>query len=1146
MGDSHGAGAAASPGEGSPADRAEMILTPDQRVRVFISSTLGELAEERAAAGRAIARLHLVPVWYESGARPHPPRSMYRAYLAQSQVFVGIYWQRYGWVAPGMEISGLEDEYRLAAGKPMLLYLKRPAPDQELRMTAFLDSIRVAGTVSYRVFATPRELERLLADDLAVLLSESFEGAALSTQASPARPGEPGEADLPAGTVTFLLTDIEGSTRLWETVPDAMTGALERHNRLLTEVIEGHGGVVVTSRGEGDSFFAVFPSAVAAVEAAGACQLRLGEEPWPEGAVLRVRMGLHTGEAQARGSNRIDHAPINRCARVKGAAHGGQVLVTKTTRDLVGGRLGGGFGLKRLGEFRLRDLAEPELIYQLTHAQLLADFPPLKTIHVGNIPLQATSFVGRAEELHAAAQALAQSRLVTLTGVGGVGKTRLSVEVASQAVGEYPDGCWFCDLGPARDGDTVLRIVAASVGAALRPGISLEASITEHCQARQMLVVLDNCEQVLEPAAQIAGTLLRECRGVRILATSRQALDVGGEQVFAVGTLSVPEPAMTAERIAMSDAVRLFADRAAAVQRGFQLDSVSAQAAAEITRRLDGIPLAIELAAARVAVLPVLQIAALLDERFQLLTGGRRTSPERHQTLRATIDWSYGLLTDEERRVFDCLAVFPGSFDLDALAAVMGAEAGPWEVLDTVAALVLKSMVIPDQIHGPEARYRLLETLRQYGLERLRQRGELDAAQRRHAQHFAAFAKQAGTALLGPDELAWRPKLRAEQDNLRAAVQWALGSDSPDDGKIAVDIAASLALYAAFETAGGIASLVVQSVGRAQTSSWEQRIAILGAAAFDAFQNRGDVQLAERLARDALRDGVTPGSPGGRAYAALIMSQIFTGRLPEAQATLHEAMQATELAGVSDYDRGITLQLSAASRALTGDIENARGSADDALALARRVGNPSALATALWTASLATARDNPDEALAFAEQSIALTRAGASGSVLGHVLPIRAQMLARNGDASGAVRDLREAITYSHDKGDKVMLMVAFDRGISVFDALGLTEPAAVLAGVVLRGPLAVLSILPQAERDARAVLLERVRTLIGRTVYERAVAQGAAMNDNEAATYALDQLDAAKTESLTQSAAPDAQRPTAKGTSSSRRSAKRSQAERP
>ena len=295
------AGAVRSPHGRSPGDRAGVILTPDQRVRVFISSTLEELAAERAAARRAIARLHLVPVWYESGARPHPPRRMYRAYLEQSRVFVGIYWQRYGWVAPGMEISGLEDEYRLAAaaGKPMLLYLKRPAPGLEPQLAAMIDAIRAAGAASYRVFTTPRELERLLADDLAVLLSEHFAG-------------ERGGAELPAGTVTFLLTDIEGSTRLWETVPDAMEVALERHDRLLGDVIGRHGGAVVTSRGEGDSFFAIFPSAVAAVEAAGACQLGLTSEPWPAGMSLRVRMGLHTGEAHVQGGDYVDHAPINR------------------------------------------------------------------------------------------------------------------------------------------------------------------------------------------------------------------------------------------------------------------------------------------------------------------------------------------------------------------------------------------------------------------------------------------------------------------------------------------------------------------------------------------------------------------------------------------------------------------------------------------------------------------------------------------------------------------------------------------------------------------------------------------------------------------------------------------------------------------
>ncbi|MGN6176060.1 MAG: DUF4062 domain-containing protein, partial [Streptosporangiaceae bacterium] len=574
MGKPQEAGVPASQHKESPGGRAGVILTPDQRVRVFVSSTLGELAAERAAAQRAIQRLHLVPVWYESGARPHPPRSMYRAYLEQSQVFVGIYWQRYGWVAPGMDISGLEDEYRLAAGKPMLLYLKRPAPELEPRLAAMIDGIRAAGTVSYRTFATARELERLLADDLAVLLSESFAGAAISTAVpgpSSTGPGEPGEAELPAGTVTFLLTDIEGSTRLWEAVPEAMEAALERHNRLLAGVIEDHGGVVVTSRGEGDSFFAVFPSAVSAVEAAGACQLALAGEAWPAGAVLRVRMGLHTGEARARGSGQVDHAPINRCARVKAAAHGGQVLVTKTTRDLAGERFGTGFGLKRLGEFRLRDLTEPELIYQLTHADLPDDFPPLNTVQVGNLPLPVSSFIGRARELEQTAAALGEARVVTLTGPGGVGKTRLALQAATQVAGRFGDGGWLCELAPVRDPAGVDDAVAAVFSLTARAGQSTREALVELLRSKQLLLLLDNCEHLLERAAALAGALARSCERLAILATSREGLGIEGEQMLPVPPLGVPGADAGLAAITQAEAVRLFAERAAAVKPGFQV-----------------------------------------------------------------------------------------------------------------------------------------------------------------------------------------------------------------------------------------------------------------------------------------------------------------------------------------------------------------------------------------------------------------------------------------------------------------------------------------------------------------------------------------------------------------------------------------------
>ena len=711
MGEPQDARAAASRGTGSAVDRADVILTPDQRVRVFISSTLEELAAERAAARRAIARLHLVPVWYESGARPHPPRSMYRAYLEQSQVFVGIYWQRYGWVAPGMEISGLEDEYRLAAGKPMLLYLKRPAPDLEPRLAAMIDGIRAAGTVSYRTFATPRELERLLADDLAVLLSESFRGATTGAGVSPAGPGELAEAELPAGTVTFLLTDIENSTRLWESVPEAMEVALERHDRLVTDVIEEHAGVIITSRGEGDSFFAVFPSAVAAVEAAGACQLRLVTEGWPAGAALRVRMGMHTGEARVRGSDRIDHAPINRCARVKAAAHGGQVLLTNTTRGLVEGRLGGGFGLKRLGEFRLRDLAEPEPIYQLTHADLPADFPPIRALaeRTTNLPVQVSSFLGRARELDQIAAALDEARLVTLTGPGGIGKTRLAVAVGERRGDRFAAGVVFVPLAAVTDPGLVLADVARAVGAGLGGAGSPLQALAEWFGGDRWLLILDNLEQVVSAAGKL-GELLARCPGVTILATSRTVLGLAAEREYPVPPLPLPADVALVDELASSSAVALFVDRAQAVRPGFTLTEDNAAAVAEICRRLEGLPLAIELAAARTRLLDPAALLARLAASLDALGTGAVDLPERQRTLRATVEWSVGLLHDGERSLLETVAVFTDGWTIDAAAQVAGLEEG--RALELSEALARHSLIQLDLSSGPGPRCAMLGTVR--------------------------------------------------------------------------------------------------------------------------------------------------------------------------------------------------------------------------------------------------------------------------------------------------------------------------------------------------------------------------------------------------------------------------------------------------
>ncbi|HEX3310565.1 MAG TPA: DUF4062 domain-containing protein, partial [Streptosporangiaceae bacterium] len=618
-----------------------VILTPDQRIRVFISSTLEELASERVAARRAIQRLRLVPVWYESGARPHPPRSMYRAYLEQSQVFVGIYWQRYGWVGPGMDISGLEDEYRLAAGKPMLLYLKRPAPDQEPRLTALIDSIRAAGTMSYRTFATPRQLERLLADDLAVVLSESFRSAAgvAAPRWSLAGPGEPGEAELPAGTVTFAFTDIEGSTGLWETEPTAMARSLVLHNEMLHAAFGHHGGVVFSTMG--DETAVAFSSAAGAVRAALEAQRALMAAPWPtETGALKVRMGLHTDEA-ALSQGQYASRPLSRCARLMAAAHGGQVLMSDVTEALVRSQLPDGASVLDLGEHRLRDLPGRMHIFQLVHPDLPGAFPAPRALDAfpGNLPLQVSSFIGRARELEQTAAALGEARVVTLTGVGGVGKTRLALRVAEQVLPRFGDGAWLCELAPVRDAAGVDDAVAAVFSVTARGGQSTRDALVEFLRNKELLLVLDNCEHLLAGASALATVLERSCARLVILATSREGLGIDGERLIPVPPFAAPDVDADLDTIIDAEAVRLFADRAAAVKPGFLVTAENAAAIAAVIRRLDGVALAIELAAARVPAMTPAELARRLDRRFAVLAGGRRGAVERHQTLRAAIDW---------------------------------------------------------------------------------------------------------------------------------------------------------------------------------------------------------------------------------------------------------------------------------------------------------------------------------------------------------------------------------------------------------------------------------------------------------------------------------------------------------------------------
>ena len=590
----------------------------------------------------------------------------------------------------------------------------------------------------------------------------------------------PPAGDLPTRTLTFLFTDVQGSTRLWERHPDAMRAALARHDALLRGCIEAHSGHVFKTAG--DAFHAAFVSAEAAIAAALAAQTALHAEVWPlpEGETLRVRMALHAGKAEERGGDYFG-APLGRTARLLSAAHGGQTLLSETLAILLSSAPGEGAVLRSLGRHRLKDLTEPQEVFQLTHPALPPDFPPLRSLEsfTHNLPSQLSSFVGRSREMEDARRMLTETRLLTLTGTGGAGKTRLALQVAAEAIEDYADGVWLVELAPLADPRLLVQAVAAVFGVGEEGGErALAETLTDTLRLKSVLLVWDNCEHLVAACAHLAESLLRACPGLHLLATSREALEIGGEAVLPISSLSLPPGAGASvpEALADCDAVRLFVDRAMAAQPTFRLGAGNVAAVAQVCARLDGIPLALELAAARVRVLTPEQIAARLDDRFRLLSGGSRTALPRQQTLRALIDWSYDLLPPAEKSLLRRLSVFAGGWALEAAetvcagASIDGAGVEEWEVLDLLSHLVAKSLIVVEPPAGGHVRYRLLENLRSYAGERLAETGEGDALAARHRDWFLALSEAAEAHLSGPEQASWLDRLERDHDNLRAAL----------------------------------------------------------------------------------------------------------------------------------------------------------------------------------------------------------------------------------------------------------------------------------------------------------------------------------------------------------------------------------------
>ncbi len=628
-------------------------------------------------------------------------------------------------------------------------------------------------------------------------------------------------------TRTFLFTDIEGSTRLWEDHREAMAAALEAHDRLLASAVETAGGAVVKTTGDG--LLAVFDGIDAAIGAAVAGQRALAAYAWGAAGALRVRMAIHTGAAQRRDDDYFGPV-LNRVARLLAIGHGGQILVSGPSRSLLGETPADEYQLVDRGDHRLRDLDRPERVFEVRAAGLAREFPPLRSLeaHLTNLPIQLTSFVGRKRELAEIGRLLTDHGVVTLAGVGGSGKTRVMLQAAAELVDRYRDGAWLVELAPLVDPTLVVREVGIALGVREAPGQPPLEALVDFLRFKQLLVALDNCEHLIAAAADVVEAIVTHCPGVSILATSREALALAGEAVLPVPSLDVPDAGsgsagdthdaldLRLEQIAASESVRLFVDRAAASDPGFAVTPDNAAAVVEICRRLDGIPLALELAAARTNVLSVQDIARRLGDRFRLLTGGRRTAAPRQQTLQATIDWSWDLLAGPDRLLLQRLAVFAGGWTLEAATAVGSLAASatdgsdraldPLDTLDGLGRLADRSLVVVAR--EAHTRYRMLETIRQYATAHLVAGGEMGETRGAHLAFFRALVLEAESRLHGPDMVDWLARLDADADNVRAALEWAF----EDDVETACQLCVSLMPYWMPRSAG---SEAVDWLGRA-------------------------------------------------------------------------------------------------------------------------------------------------------------------------------------------------------------------------------------------------------------------------------------------------------------------------------------------
>jgi predicted ATPase/class 3 adenylate cyclase len=879
-------------------------------------------------------------------------------------------------------------------------------------------------------------------------------------------------AAAPSGVVTFLFTDVEGSTRRWEADADAMRSALAAHDGVLRAAIEAHGGFLFKHTGDG--VCAAFASPRSAVDAAVAAQRALE---------LPVRMGIATGEAELRDGDYFG-AVLNRAARVMAAGHGGQVLLTESTAGLLTG-----VDLVDLGPRRLRDVPVPVGVFQVRATGLQADFPALRALDAspGNLRPQTTSFIGRESEVAEVQAAVKAHRLMTLTGVGGVGKTRLASEVASRLAGEFPDGVWFFELAAVADPAAVPDAVAAVLGIIQQPGKTVSDSVAGALEGRVRLLVFDNCEHVLDSVADLVEAILAASATVTILATSREGLGVSEEQLWRVPSLDVNSGTESA-------AVNLFLDRAQSVVSDFSLAQPGeADAVVEICRRLDGIPLAIELAASRMASMSAREVRDRLDQRFRLLVGSRR-GLERHQTLRHAVAWSYDHLDDAEKPLLERCSVFAGGFDLESACAVMGSD-DDFATLDLLDALVRKSLLVADRSSG-RTRFSMLETIRQFAEDQLIARGEASESRAAHSRYFAGREADILAVWDSPRQRDAYDWFTAELANLRTAFRWAA-----DHGDL--DVAAPIATYAAwlgfwienYEPIAWAEELIEPA--RAVDHPRLATLYVLAALCWMPGRIEDAVGYADA--------GQMVVRSGGNEPPFGIASSLCGVYLAIGQPDRWIEWCRAELARGSDT-RTFTRATLVICLAVAGSADEAMALSEGLIGAAEATGNPCVLSYALFAYGLARRDTNPAQALDALRRDLMIAQDSGNSANVTNGAANLARLEAEHGDPLAALDLVTLAIRNYDDSGSVDMTRTPLAVLAVFLDRLGHREAAATIVGFALRPFTA--TVFPEI-----TTAVSHLRDVLGDQTYESLARRGETMTTAEIVTYAYDQIDQARTE---------------------------------